>query len=982
MRGDLGVVLRSKIIVAAIALVLIAGSAGGYYLYSRAGHPVQSSIPAAARPSAPPSIAVGTQTVKQTAAAEFLTVASTSPAQNATGVPLNSPITITFNLPVDPEAVGKSVNILPAVDGTWAQGPSDASAQFTPGANYNAGAPISVVTHSGLASRDGFALENDFQFAFVTQVGSSGVLFQSGYSVAKLLNAQSGKPVNLTLQTGDQVPGDISIQTYKASINDVLSALVYDKDGNYATTPIDTSHLNLLDTKAPVKNGDHITIAQPDGIYLLLATDPAGQYGSMWLDVSKFGVLLRQDDQRIIVAGQDLATGDTNPTFNITFYALKGKVIGTPQASFSGTAEFPAKFPSGYDLAVATNGDEIVVVPMGAPQTDADIKVTQDLSQHPQIYLTTDRAAYVNGDTVKFAGVVRVSNDQQYVVPAASTAVEVWMEGSPNRLVDLKVTGNADGIFSGSFMLPAGAFSTDGTDAHQELYASIVGAPLIYPLSNTALIALGPHAPTSKLNVSFDKTDYLSKDTIKATIAGLASTGAALANQNVTVTVYSAGHPVAPKEIAIFVSPSTWGSPVKDPFAVKLDATGHAVYSFAANIAGRDADQEVTLEVTYGTGAAQSVSAKTVVVHQAADEVFLLPSRGVYAVGEQVLAPFVVETRAGERIPNAPMSYEFDRTVYSGNTSTTIVVAAGTVTTDVNGLGVIRTNYNGPADGIVLKVKGNDAAGDMFQDTKWLNMTQDVTGLVTFNGIDMLVQLSVTQDKIAYKVGDTASLTVVAPGNENVLMSLERGRIHSSKWLALKAGDNALSVDVTPDLAPGFTIMFSYFRNGIYVSEGLPVPIDNSSHLLKVSVAADKTSYTSGQTAQLTVTVTDGSGKPVAATLFADGYDAIMSSYKLVDTTSIGTTFFTPGLRATNGSSSLVGIGNYGGRCGGGGRGDQLAVTLAGKSALWTAGIPTDAGSGQATLSVALATSTVRLVIIASTSATSVGQAELDLNVG
>ena len=979
MQGALSVVVRSKILMAVIAIVLIGATAGGYYLYSRSSHTSRSTIPAAARPSAPPSISVGTQTTQKTAAAEFLTIASTNPAPNATGVALNAPITVNFNLPVDPEAVGKSANILPAVAGTWAQGPTDASAVFTPTANYNAGAPVSMVIHSGLASRDGFALETDFQVAFVTQV-VNGVVFQSGYNVATVLNAQSGKPVKITMSLGDQVPNDISIQTYKASINDVLSALVYGNDYTYPVTPIDVSHLQLVDTKGPIKNNDEITVTQPDGIYLLVATDPSGQYGRMWLDVTKYGLLLRQDDQRIVVVGQDLTTGDNTPTFNLTFYTLKGKVVGTQQASFSGTAEFPAKYPAGYDLAVATNGDEVVVVPMGAPQTDADIKVTQDLSQHPQIYITTDRAAYSKGDTVKFAGVVRVSNDQQYAIPT-NLNVEVWMEGQP-RLVDLKVVASTDGVFSGSFAMPAAAFNTDGTDLIQEVYASLVGAPQIYPFSNAVIVALGPHSPAAKLNVSFDKTDYVSKDTIKATIAGANNAGAALANQNVTVTIFSADHPVAPKEIDQFSNPTTWGTPVKDPFPVKLDATGDAVYSFDANIAGRAADQQVTLEVSYGSGAAQAVSAKTVIVYQAADEVFLLPSRSAYAVGDQVVAPFVVETRAGDRIPNAPMAYELDRTVYSGDTSTTTVVLGGTVTTDANGLGVVKAPYFGPVDGIVLKVKGNDAAGNTFQDTKWLTIASDVSGLVTFNGIDTLVQLGVTQDKISYKVGDTANLTVIAPANENVLMSLERGRIHSYKWLALKAGDNTLSIDITPDLAPGFSIIFSYFRNGAYVSEGLAIPINNSDRLLKVTVAADKTSYTSGSTAQLTVTVTDSAGKPVAATLFADGYDAIMSSYKLVDQASIGSTFFRPGLRATNGSSSLVGIGNYGGRCGGGGPGDQYAVTLAGKSALWTAGLPTDATTGQATLSVPLATGTVRLVVFASTSATNVGQAELDLTVG
>ncbi|HEV2218050.1 MAG TPA: Ig-like domain-containing protein [Candidatus Dormibacteraeota bacterium] len=979
MQGAVGVVLRSKIVLGAIAIVLIAGAAGGYYLYSRPSHTPQTTIPAAARPSAPPSIVVGAQTTQKTATAEFLTVASTDPAPNATGVAVNAPITINFNLPVDPEAVGKSTNILPGISGTWAQGPTDASAVFTPSANYSAGSPVSLVIHSGLASRDGFALETDFQVAFVTQF-VDGVYFQSGYSIAKVLNAQGGQPVKLKLGLGDQVPNDISVKTYKASINDMLSALVYGNDQAYSATPIDVSHMQLLDTKGPVKDQDQMTVSQPDGIYLLVASDPSGEFGRMWLDLSRYGVLLRQDDQRIVVVGQDLTTGDNSPTFNITFYTLKDRVVGTPQVSFSGTAEFPAKYPVGYDLAVATNGDEVVVVPMAAPLTDADIKVTQDLSQHPQIYMTTDRAAYSKGDTVKFAGVVRVSNDQQYAIPS-NLNVEVWMEGQPPP-VDIKVVAGADGIFSGSFVIPGAAFSTDGTDATDEVYASIVGAPQIYPLSATFVVALGAHSPSARLSVSLDKTEYVLKDTIKATISGTTNAGAPLTNQSVTVTILSADQPAAPKEIQQFASPSIWGTPVKDPFPVTLDATGHAVYSFAANIAGRAADQQVTLEVTYGAGAGQAVSARTALVYQAADEVFLLPSRTAYAVGDQVVAPFVVETRAGERVPNAPMAYEFDSTVYSGSTSTTTVILGGTVTTDANGLGVIKIPYAGPVDGIVLKVKGNDAAGDTFEDTKWLTIAADPSGLVTFNGIDTLVQLGVTQDKIAYRVGDTASLTVTAPVNESVLMSLERGRIHSYKWLALKAGDNALSINITPDLAPGFSIVFSYFRNGAYLSEGLPIPIDNTDRLLKVTLAADKTSYASGSTAQLTVTVTDSAGKPVAATLFADAYDALMSSLELVDQASIGGTFFRPGLRATNGSSSLVGIGNYGGRCGGGGgSGNQYPVTLAGKSTLWNAGLPTDATTGQATVSVPIATGTVRLVVIASTSATDVGQAELDLTV-
>ncbi|HEY0830352.1 MAG TPA: hypothetical protein VGE99_04360, partial [Candidatus Dormibacteraeota bacterium] len=130
----------------------------------------------------------------------------------------------------------------------------------------------------------------------------------------------------------------------------------------------------------------------------------------------------------------------------------------------------------------------------------------------------------------------------------------------------------------------------------------------------------------------------------------------------------------------------------------------------------------------------------------------------------------------------------------------------------------------------------------------------------------------------------------------------------------------------------------------------------------------------------VTITVTDSSGKPVAATLLVDGYDAGMSDYKLDDMSSIGMAFFTPAARGTNASSSLVGIGNFGGRCGGGFNQGQPAATNPGQLALWLTGVTTDA-AGHASVDVPIAKAPVRLALIATTSTTSVGQAEADLAV-
>src|SRR5207248_2985785 len=159
------------------------------------------------------------------------------------------------------------------------------------------------------------------------------------------------------------------------------------------------------------------------------------------------------------------------------------------------------------------------------------------------------------------------------------------------------------------------------------------------------------------------------------------------------------------------------------------------------------------------------------------------------------------------------------RTDYQGDKAITTVVASGTTSSDGDGLGTVRATYRGPDASLTLRIKGKDASGNVFEDAR------DVT-------IGWLVtQLDVATDKIAYKVGDSAHLTVTSPAAFNVLLSLERGRVHQYKWISLAKGSNALTVDVTPDLAPGFTAAFSYIRDGRYSSEVFPVSVNNCSRL-------------------------------------------------------------------------------------------------------------------------------------------------------
>ena len=410
--------------IAAIVVVLVAAGSGvGLFVNSRlhpAVNPTASKV--TSRPTAAP---VGEKTVAQAQQAVLLSIVNTSPTDASVNVPLTSSITLSFNLPTDPAAVKSFLTVLvgdagySVIPGTLSQGKTATDVVFKPSQTFDYAASVSVTVRNGLQSRDGTQLGNDYAFGFSTAPEPQTVSFG-----ARLVNAASGRPVSLPLIVGDGTTEEgIRIQTYKAASKQLLAGLVYSsKSGDFLDSPIDVSPMQLMDpagasltasgarTTDPVK-ADGITVAEPDGIYLVLALIGNRQVGFVWVDFSKFGVLLRQDDQKIVVAGQDLTTGVNTQSFAITFYSLRDGVVAKSSGTFAGTAEFAAKFPSGIDVAVATTGGEDVVVPMSVPSTGAFIGVGANLAITPQVFLTTDRRAYVKGETVRFAGVARLSND-------------------------------------------------------------------------------------------------------------------------------------------------------------------------------------------------------------------------------------------------------------------------------------------------------------------------------------------------------------------------------------------------------------------------------------------------------------------------------------------------------------------------------------------------------------------------------------------
>ena len=76
-----------------------------------------------------------------------------------------------------------------------------------------------------------------------------------------------------------------------------------------------------------------------------------------------------------------------------------------------------------------------------------------------------------------------------------------------------------------------------------------------------------------------------------------------------------------------------------------------------------------------------------------------------------------------------------------------------------------------------------------------------------------------------------------------------------------------------------------------------------------------------------------------------------------------------------------MGIGTFGGACGGGGNQQAADATYAGHTTVWVTSLATDQ-TGHATISVPITQSgAIRVVVLAGTATSAWGQAEMGLNV-
>ncbi|MDO8657972.1 MAG: MG2 domain-containing protein [Candidatus Levybacteria bacterium] len=900
-----------------------------------------------------------------------------------------SSLILKFNYPVDVHKLSHYFSLTPKILGKWVVDENDKTVIHYKFDKKYKRSNISLYISQGLTSLNNKTLLSDYETYFTLTKKTQ----YEPYSRIKSFPAGKAIPIYSNAD---------SITIYKSNAYNLLSFLTYSLpekekrgsvyDGNYTQSAIKHPATDKLQNLKIDEEKN--TILLDPGVYYV-ENDTNEPY---FVVVSSFGVVLRQDDKQVILGVFNI-NDSTKISDQVTFgfYNLNNGVNLLRDFTYSEENKSQTLvYPTRLDAVIGIYKDEVAFVPVELPSSYADIQVSSNLDTDTKIFLYTDRPIYKPGDKVFVRGIVRQDSDSLYKAPIAGTTIYLRTYQNNNQEVNQTAMLDEYGVFYTYFILPK-----DYKSNYSYVQASIQPfTPDNYRYSSANFEVLKYTKPEFEIKTTVEKTEYLRSDKLKFTISGNYFNGKPIENKEITYTLYTDNYYEVEKAVynknfnITSFGGMCGGGGFGEYFGTEYQTGKATLNNKGESVVEVNPDdksllsQKVTLLAkVVDKNNNEILSAVNTIIHSAGFNIFFIPSAERYTLGDEVVVPFYSESLTGEKIRNTPFSYklvDYQYNNYSDNNNQQTVIASGSLITDENGKGIVK--FVIPKDKASgnkqLIINAKDSKNNTAQNQKSITIltAEEKESVYTPRWGDRISQtyLKISSNQNSFKVNDTINLTIESPKDLDVLLTFERGRIYAPRYLHLSKGNNSLQFHVNGDLSPSITVVFSFFTDGSYHTEGLSLNVPAMHKLLQISLSLNKNIYSPTETAELLITTRDANGEPVAAQMSVGVVDKAIYALRKSATLPIHSSFYYFRPRRTNASSSLTGMGDWGGRGGGGGGGGGAPGSNA-DILYWNPNLRTDA-TGEVRIPIPLlGHKTIwKVQVMGSTINSEVGQADTE----
>ncbi len=846
---------------------------------------------------------------------DFPRVTSTDPANGDTSARLGG-VSITFSAPMDHDSTEAAITFDPppdpdnAPDFFWSG--SDTVLNINLHTEYLSSYRASI--GAGAHDRYDTPIQAPYSLSFTTQApstpqpglsilaGQAGVL--SAYAPAQVfVGSVNVQNIDLTLSPLAEAEFRTLLttdyQTYRtfkpsgAALRQWSVPVAGYQQDQQETTPIDLGTQTLPDggTLAP-------------GYYLLDASANGVTYQDrVALEITKTNLVVKRGVDSGLVWAVDLNTGQPVAGATVTLYDRSGAALASGQTAADGTFAAPLPRPDYSQnppqlYAALDRPDDAAIASQDWTGT-ATQPYSKDfpVSLYPQVqqkgYLYTDRPIYRAGETVHLRFVLRTDDDGRYSIPSFGALTLETRDSRGNTVDTQQVQLDGYGSLGADVKLPDDAATGNYSfTLHRNNDQLGYGGFLVAQF----------RVPEFEVKLDTDSGDYISGQTINATVSADLFLGAPLAGGAVDYQVNAAPYLFHPSDKAYDgygfndfelinrngAGPSPSPVPSASPVAkgaATTDSQGNTTIMVPAQLGSYPASERYTITGTVTDLSRQQVSAsKEVIVHRAAEYAGVKPEQYLGQAGQPETIDVVSVDTKGKAAPGVSLQATVYRRVWKTtkgknpdgspryiNTPQDTQVAAQMLTTDAAGKASFSFT---PAQGGQYRVTiaGQDAAGNTFQTATSLYVT---SGDFLPWRVDNQDGLTLVADKDTYAPGDVAHVLVPAPFAGAVgLVTVERGRINSYNTRQFPTNSTVIDVPITADMAPTVYLGVALLKPGQVSSDVggyragyAQLKVDPSLHKLNITLTPDRTTLGPGDTVNVTVKATDGSGKGVASEL-------------------------------------------------------------------------------------------------------------------
>ncbi len=466
-----------------------------------------------------------------------LTVVSTTPADQSSGMPLDTGIEINFSRIVAQDAQGY-IEISPAVSGSFQY--RGKSLIFVPEEDLQKDAVYTVKVKAGLSASSGEVLAEDYVFSFRTPFDYSGGYSYFYYTDSISQTYTPEETIAFSVNATEDIRGgELSVDIYKLSSADEYlqyaqqaQSMMHQTLGSSRDVRLDLSaknpyiHTSGRVTQLDTEYGSADCVILPEleeGWYIAQIKAPSS-YGELTLQkliqVSALSVYYQSIGGESLFWLNSARSGE----------AVEGATIRYIGGDGTGAAVTDENGLAGMDCTEAAESGYVCVSIESGEGSYAELfksaaESTTGLAEAYYSYLYLDRAAYLPNDTIRFWGMLSV-RQQDTVLPGTLELQISGMGGTPRHLTDINVA--ADGSFTGSFDIE------NYISGYVTLYLCCEGEPIL----TTSFTVCEYTKPSYVLDLSLDRAYYRSGDTITATAKASFYDGTPAAGVQISVEYY------------------------------------------------------------------------------------------------------------------------------------------------------------------------------------------------------------------------------------------------------------------------------------------------------------------------------------------------------------------------------------------------------------------------------------------------------------